>query len=1670
MWIGKVPFELQILTLPEQLLVSIYFPAAYIIKVYPKRNPKNHTQDDGRKPPAANLKLRGNVSSFRLPTSQIADMVAGNMVPRPSLILAAIIGVSFVGVGKAAMTVVPGICRVRRQRVFEALLWLKEHNRLYTNMTISEDNLRSLPEDGVPDEITRNIRIFGDSDAAAHEHTGYVPDIDEDEEGDSEDEDDVMEIDSASSVRTAGEGVDTSLADTDIGPTSGSGTLGQQDFLLAHHDLEPMVFPLMAHGVVDVGGDNIPETTLFAHAVENSIPETYAADYGIRKGRAFVSEYARTDENRERFDGGPSDPNHLLGAFPILFPYGYGGFEVDRDIKVTYESHVQWALQYADKRFRKHSQFLFQTFGVLWKRQVCRSTSLHMDHNEFLANQNIISQLEPQDLIQASEEENRKIPFSNPAVRLLRKHLTVIRARVQGTDESRVGIRAQIWGLTLRFNPPSIWMTINLSDTHDPIAQVLAGEAIDLDHFASKMGPKSSKRGRTIAEDPFAASEYFHLVVRLVLEEVLGITVSLRGAITRKQGVLGRINAYVGTVEAQARGSLHLHLLLWLQGAPSAAQMQEALKSEAFRNKIQQFIKQNIRADVSGTIADPKTRKKIKRSVAFSRPIDPRQGDFQEKVREKERSSAAIVQSHECTVYYCLKTKNGRITCKRGYPWPTYTEDWIDEEGNWGAKRRYPFINPWNPAIFNITRSNMDIKLLTNSWETKDIAFYITLYIAKKQTQASNASAILSESYAFKPKDEEQNSQEAEELEKETERSSMKKLNKKLFEQCANTLSRQYELSGPETPMSAQVTFENGVFVLQDQLQQYSDRGDELVDMNLYDYMVDTYHDPRYDEEQVEVDSDAEEDAAPSRRPGRPARPRIPYQHDCGRKGARVLRGPKHETALHIIGRWLPSRSDPNHANYSAQILTLLKPWRALQDIQGSFDNFEEALADFEQDCDARTRRIIENLEYFHECSQSANRRHKDSRVESEFDVDAELGHEETDNAQHAAPLVVDEEAINEARRTKISSSEQAFGAQAMKIAAQCGIFADTSATAVPERLHAQRATEEEELQYKEWDVAVGAITRATDFVRDNTQVIRPDGDGDTGQVIAQPSADSLTASESTVIVLSTEDTRQRSEIQHRALEILNEEQRRAHDIIEKHLTRTLKGEEVSQLLMIVQGEGGTGKTVLLNAVSHTFDFHASTSLLAKTGTTGISASLIGGQTLHQWAGIPIRASENSSWISKSSANIQERRIQNIIPVRYLVIDEFSMMTKKILAQLSQILGHVKAIPGEAPSSRPFGNMNIILFGDPHQFPPVGNPKGALYHPDTESGLLAQLGLAFYRQFDVVVTLTQQNRVQDFAWNSMLRRLRHGECTAEDITMLRDLLVSNTSTTDWQSSPWVDAVLVTPRHSCRTQWNSAALHRHRRRTGEPLYLCSSEDFTGRPRRPLSMEERLIVAGLNDRQTCRLHEHVEISVGMRAMVLWNIATEADLANGARGRITDIRLDSREPLPLVRTAQNQLRLQYPPAMIVVKLDHFTFPPFRHFAEGELPVLPTTGSFAIHTQDGTRHTIKRRQYALTAGYAFTDYKSQGQTLSHVIVDLENPPHGGLSPFNAYVALSRSHGRHTIRILRGFDPKLFTTHPSEHLKVEDQRLKRLTLQTKKLLSRREDSNDGTSAQPDTD
>ncbi|KAJ7163863.1 hypothetical protein C8R43DRAFT_824354, partial [Mycena crocata] len=169
-------------------------------------------------------------------------------------------------------------------------------------------------------------------------------------------------------------------------------------------------------------------------------------------------------------------------------------------------------------------------------------------------------------------------------------------------------------------------------------------------------------------------------------------------------------------------------------------------------------------------------------------------------------------------------------------------------------------------------------------------------------------------------------------------------------------------------------------------------------------------------------------------------------------------------------------------------------------------------------------------------------------------------------------------------------------------------------------------------------------------------------------------------------------------------------------------------------------------------------------------------------------------------------------------------------------------------------------------------------------------------------------------RVEYPPWAELLQRLRTGDCTDADIRELSSLLLTDPTcqVPDWSQAGWDEPTLVTPRHGARIAWNLQALMKHCARSGHRMYVCPAED-TKDDGNKLSLYERVIttgeyyavgrkysnsLAGLKTKQSGKLAERVELAVGMRALILLNIATESDLANGTRGEITDISLDPRE----------------------------------------------------------------------------------------------------------------------------------------------------------------------------
>ncbi len=791
LWIGPVPDVLSILTIPEQLLVAQLYPRIYVFKLFPKT--------PGYRPPSETLQrgMRGTVSTYELDTQGVTDMLEGTLLPRLPSVLATVISVTFVGVGPLPKQWLRTTFRVRRPVVHAALKHLCGSHRHYRTITISEERLRALPEDDVPDELLGVVRQCSDATVTLQEGSGYVPEDDEDDVPGAPDvpaaaqpDQDMEDVHAPIVADVPAEAAD--------GHSSGESTSSytQQQPLTHRSGPDPDVIPLIpmhVSGSIDTDLSRMTANEMMLWGLSNLWKNSGEGGYSVRHGAEPVSDFGRSRQAPSGSAESSSRPqtssplNYFERAFPCLFPYGRGGLEAEQPVLVDFREHVQWALRYHDRRFRTHETFPFVVFGMQQRRQALGSAKVQIRRKAFDQEIRVLCSITAGDLKRASELEAANQPVTNTAILLLKRLVHGAAGRVQGTDASRYKIRGQIWSTCLVHGPPSMWITINPTDIHDPVAQLFAGHDIDLDRFVATAGPTADERAAAIARDPYAAAKFFHFIVATILTTLFRVS-STNFAVKGSMGVLGKASAYVGSVESQGRGTLHLHMLLWLQDTPTSEQLHELLRTEEFRSRVVAYIRANIRAYLPGMETAQSVKAIPKENdIAYNRPPDPASPSFASDCRDFELRLARVNQVHTCKVKRCLRfDRGGRLVCKRRAPFEYAEDDYVDQDGRWGMKRLYRYMNGWIPAVLLNGRCNNDGKLLTNGSDTKNITFYVSSYAGKKQGRNYNLSAVLADGFAY------------DEAHKKPEYlQDIREQHRLLLFRLLNSINREQELAGP---------------------------------------------------------------------------------------------------------------------------------------------------------------------------------------------------------------------------------------------------------------------------------------------------------------------------------------------------------------------------------------------------------------------------------------------------------------------------------------------------------------------------------------------------------------------------------------------------------------------------------------------------------------------------------------------------------------------------------------------------------------------------------------------------------------------------------------------------------------------------------------------------------
>jgi hypothetical protein len=169
LWIGQIPWQLETLTFPKQLLIALLYPRVYVFKLFPK--------DIHARPDASTLQrgMQETVSTCDLDMEGAELMVQGDLLPQPTSILPSVISVTFIGKGKLPKHWLQATFRVHHQHIFGTLTWLKTHNKYYGDISIDTECICELPEDDVPAEIVGIIHQTMDIGLINQKAAGYVP-------------------------------------------------------------------------------------------------------------------------------------------------------------------------------------------------------------------------------------------------------------------------------------------------------------------------------------------------------------------------------------------------------------------------------------------------------------------------------------------------------------------------------------------------------------------------------------------------------------------------------------------------------------------------------------------------------------------------------------------------------------------------------------------------------------------------------------------------------------------------------------------------------------------------------------------------------------------------------------------------------------------------------------------------------------------------------------------------------------------------------------------------------------------------------------------------------------------------------------------------------------------------------------------------------------------------------------------------------------------------------------------------------------------------------------------------------------------------------------------------------------------------------------------------------
>ncbi len=432
------------------------------------------------------------------------------------------------------------------------------------------------------------------------------------------------------------------------------------------------------------------------------------------------------------------DPDAEYLTFPKLFPKGRFGMHAERRIHLTVKQYLKNRLLHSDSRFAQNCTYLFWALYFMEYTQLMSSISIQLRKG---AQRSKFGEDITVDKALNSDRLNEWIKHDN-GFRFMNK--------LRGSPAYWRTTLFDLIAMVRQLGVPTWFLTLSAADLqwYDTLAPLFEQEYGRVPTEEEVENLPWKEKTKLLRKYPVPPARLFNQKVNSFFTNVL----------KSPQQPLGKVVDYFYRFEWQARGSPHIHCLVWIEGAPIIGKDSDeticnfidtyisgklpdvAEHEDELHHLVSQLQRHNHRATCQKKELSWEEQQCIPTKDDQGKPIS-------EEVRQK------LIKDLKCRFNY--PRQQAQITHLR-YPPPTEAEIEAEKAASEKGKKldkkdslqsknikvvlqRGPddvYINNYNPWILSLWKANMDIQYVTNAYAC---IFYICSYIAKAEQEVGEA-------------------------------------------------------------------------------------------------------------------------------------------------------------------------------------------------------------------------------------------------------------------------------------------------------------------------------------------------------------------------------------------------------------------------------------------------------------------------------------------------------------------------------------------------------------------------------------------------------------------------------------------------------------------------------------------------------------------------------------------------------------------------------------------------------------------------------------------------------------------------------------------------------------------------------------------------------------------